>query len=60
VENRFPKIWVPSWQNRDLGQLLIALNVWLDAAATVHPVSFSRFSRELGAWRRHTDNDTER
>src|SRR5215469_859435 len=22
VENRFPKIWVPSWQNRDLRQLL--------------------------------------
>src|ERR1700723_4622281 len=22
MENRFPKIWVPSWENRDLRQLL--------------------------------------
>ena len=22
LEDRFPQIWVPSWENRDLGQLL--------------------------------------
>ena len=40
--DRFPQIWVPSWENRDLRQLLLKL---LDTADIVRDAIFRQLSK---------------
>jgi len=49
LEDRFPKIRVPSWENRDLRQLL-----WAPAP---HGAARTRIMNQLQAWRSTKDCD---